>query len=326
MNALLKVEGLVTEFPTDDGTVRAVDGVSLQVGEGEVLGLVGESGSGKTVTALSLLRLVSDPGRIAAGSITFDGTDIMSLSRAQMTGLRGNAISMVFQQPRASLDPVQRVGKQIAELFIRHRGTPRRAAMVDAIELLRRVGIPDPDRRARSYPHELSGGQAQRVMIAMALALKPRLLIADEPTTALDVTIQAQILDLLRNLCRETGTAMILVTHDLGVVAQTADRVAVMYAGQIVEEQTVTGLFDAPRHPYTQALLSSMPVQGRAQHRLTQLPGNVPRPGMMPPACRFAPRCAKRVDLGLTRCTLEAPPLIPVGQGSSRCWLATEET
>ena len=207
MSALLSVDNLVTEFWTHEGVVRAVDGVSLEVEEGEILGLVGESGSGKTVTALSLLRLISDPGRVSADEMRFDGRDILSLSRAQMTGLRGDAISMIFQQPRASLDPVQRVGKQIAELFIRHRDMAPKAAATEAVTLLRRVGIPDPEKRARSYPHELSGGQAQRVMIAMALALKPRLLIADEPTTALDVTIQAQILALLRNLCRETGTA-----------------------------------------------------------------------------------------------------------------------
>ncbi|WP_102107620.1 ABC transporter ATP-binding protein [Oceaniglobus roseus] len=320
MSELLQVEGLKTHFQTESGLVRAVDGVDLSVNEGEVLGLVGESGSGKTITALSLIRLVSPPGKIVAGRVMFGGQDLLQASEREMVQLRGDRISMVFQQPKASLNPVRRVGAQIAELFIHHRGASRRAAMNQAVELLARVGIPAPERKALAYPHELSGGQAQRVMIAMALALKPRLLIADEPTTALDVTIQAQILDLLRELCRDTGTAMILVTHDLGVIAQTADRVSVMYAGQIVEERPVARLFDDPRHPYTRALLASMPVQGRVAPRLGAIPGSVPPPGRMPAACRFAPRCAVRAERNMTICTHEMPALYPVEGGVSRCW------
>ncbi len=322
MSALLHVEGLKTQFNTESGLVRAVDGVDLSVSEGEVLGLVGESGSGKTITALSLIRLISPPGKIVAGRIMFEGRDLMHATEREMVGLRGDRISMVFQQPKASLNPVRRVGAQIAELFEHHRDMGRRPAMAEAVGLLGRVGIPAPDRKALAYPHELSGGQAQRVMIAMALALKPRLLIADEPTTALDVTIQAQILDLLRELCRDTGTAMILVTHDLGVIAQTADRVSVMYAGQIVEERPVARLFDDPRHPYTRALLASMPVQGEVRPRLGAIAGSVPPPGRMPAACRFAPRCAARVENGLSICTRNAPDLYTVPGGLSRCWLA----
>jgi len=322
MTAVLQVKGLRTQFATDSGLVVAVDGVDLSVNEGEVLGLVGESGSGKTITALSLIRLVSAPGRIVGGRVMFDGKDLLTLTEREMVRLRGDRISMVFQQPKASLNPVRRIGAQIAELFEYHRGLSCRAAMVQAVDLLGRVGIPAPDRKALAYPHELSGGQAQRVMIAMALALKPRLLIADEPTTALDVTIQAQILELLLDLCRDTGTAMILVTHDLGVIAQTADRVAVMYAGRIVEERAVTDLFDDPCHPYTRALLASMPVQGDVRDRLGAIPGSVPPPGRMPLGCRFAPRCAERIRHAMTICDREEPVLYRVAGGLSRCWLA----
>ena len=320
-DALLQVEDLVTEFRTEAGATRPVDGVSLSVREGEVLGLVGESGSGKTITALSIMRLIGGTGRIAGGRVTFDGRDLTAMRERDLVRLRGDRMSMIFQQPKASLNPVMPVGLQVAELFERHRGISRTAALLEAETLFHDVGIPTPARKLKAYPHELSGGQAQRVMIAMALALKPRLLIADEPTTALDVTIQAQILRLLTDLCRNTGTAMILVTHDLGVIAQTADRVAVMYAGQIVETRDVRALFEAPHHPYTRALMRSVPARGQRQDRLQSIAGTVPSPARMPAACRFAPRCALRREAGLTRCTVEAPPLLPLARGgAARCW------
>ena len=318
---LLTVDDLITEFRTENGTTRPVDGVSLSVREGEVLGLVGESGSGKTITALSIMGLIEGSGHIAGGRFLFDGQDLRAMKRRDLVRLRGDRMSMIFQQPRASLNPVMPVGLQVAELFERHRGMSRTGALEQAETLFHDVGIPAPAKKLKAYPHELSGGQAQRVMIAMALALKPRLLIADEPTTALDVTIQAQILKLLRKLCRETGTAMILVTHDLGVIAQTADRIAVMYAGQIVETAATGPLFDAPGHPYTRALMRSMPARGKRQEKLQSIPGTVPSPHRMPAACRFAPRCELRREAGLTRCTQEAPPLIGLpGGGAARCW------
>lgn len=268
---LLQIDGLVTEFATEDGPHRAVDQVSLEIAPGEVLGLVGESGSGKTVTALSVLRLISAPGDIKAGRILFEGRDILQMQEHELVHLRGSQISMIFQQPKACLNPVIPVGKQVAELFQRHQGAAPAKARKMAIELLDLVSIPEPAQKARAYPHELSGGQAQRIMIAMALALKPRLLIADEPTTALDVTIQAQILELLKELCGQMDTALLLVTHDMGVIAEIADRVAVMFAGQIVETQPVTQLFDAPRHPYTLALLDAVPKIGDRKHRMSTL-------------------------------------------------------
>ena len=265
------------------------------------MGLVGESGCGKSVTSLSIMRLVARPGRIEAGEVMFDGQDLLKLRPEDMRKVRGDRISMIFQQPTSSLNPVLDVGRQIGEVLELHRGMKRGAARARAGELLRMVGIPDPERRLKNFPHEMSGGMAQRVMIAMALACEPELLIADEPTTALDVTIQAQILDLMRNLREETGTAIILITHDLGVVAEMCDRVAVMYAGEIVEQADVTTLFRSPRHPYTRGLIGSLPVVGIERDELAVIPGNVPNLIDLPKGCRFAPRCASRVARGQRR-------------------------
>ncbi|HEY6013752.1 MAG TPA: ABC transporter ATP-binding protein, partial [Candidatus Limnocylindrales bacterium] len=265
---LVEIKGLRTSFATRDGAVKAVDGIDFHVDRGEIMGLVGESGCGKSVTALSIMRLIAKPGRIDAGEIMFDGQNLLTLSDESMRKVRGNRISMIFQQPTSSLNPVWNVGRQIEEVLQIHRGMKGTAAEARALELLRMVGIPDPERRLKAFPHEMSGGMAQRVMIAMALACEPELLIADEPTTALDVTIQAQILDLIRNLRDETGTAIILITHDLGVVAEMCDRVAVMYAGEIVEHTDVATLFREPRHPYTQGLIGSIPVVGEVRDEL----------------------------------------------------------
>jgi oligopeptide/dipeptide ABC transporter ATP-binding protein len=323
---LLDVQNLRTYFFSDEGIVRAVDGISYQVRQGEVFGLVGESGCGKSVSALSLLRLIDPPGRIVEGSITFRGHRLETLTEQQMTDLRGSQISMVFQQPQSSLNPVFSIGDQIIEVLQIHLGMKRGQARQRAAELLRAVGIPDPESRLDSYPHELSGGQAQRVMIAMALACSPALLIADEPTTALDVTIQAQILDLMRELRARLGTAIILITHDLGVVAEMADRVAVMYAGEIVEQTDVDTLFARPLHPYTQGLIASIPVLGDVQERLEVIPGAVPNLIELPPGCRFAPRCRSRVEYGLEICQRREPDLIAVGERHAvRCWLYQSE-
>ncbi len=319
---LLDVRDLKTYFFTHDGVVKAVDGVSFHVMPGEVLGLVGESGCGKSVTSLSIMRLVDPPGRIVDGEIWFEGRNLLALSEAEMARIRGNRISMIFQQPKSSLNPVYTIGDQIAEVFQVHQGMKKKEAWARAVELLRLVGIPDPAQKAHAYPHELSGGQAQRVMIAMALALRPQLLIADEPTTALDVTIQAQILDLLLDLRARFGTAIILISHDLGVIAEVADRVAVMYAGQIVEQADVTRIFQHPHHPYTRGLLASLPVLGRRRPRLETIPGTVPDLIDLPPGCRFAPRCRAREEAGLTQCETQDPPLYDVAQGHIvRCWL-----
>ena len=320
---LLQVRDLQTFFYTEDGIVKAVDGVSFDVHAGEVFSLVGESGCGKSVTSLSVMRLVGAPGRIVSGQILFEGKDLLKLSEEELTTLRGNRISMIFQQPQSSLDPVFTIGDQIAEVFRVHEGMDSREAWRRAVDLLELVGMPDAEKKAHAYPHEISGGQAQRVMIAMALALKPSLLIADEPTTALDVTIQAQILELILGLRREFGTAVILITHDLGVVAETADRVAVMYAGKIVEQADCATLFDQPRHPYTQGLLGSMPVLGQVADHLDAIPGVVPDLLNPPPGCRFAPRCRARVEHHLQICTQTEPELIEVDdQHWARCWLA----
>jgi oligopeptide/dipeptide ABC transporter ATP-binding protein len=319
---LLKVEHLRTYFYTEDGVVKAVDGVDLEVQRGEVFGLVGESGCGKSVTALSILRLIEAPGRIVQGDITFDGQKLDQLPEREMVDLRGKNISMIFQQPLSSLNPVFTIGTQVAEVFQIHEGMRRSEAWKRAVELLRIVGIPDPESRAKTYPHELSGGQAQRVMIAMALALDPQLLIADEPTTALDVTIQAQILDLMRALSRRGNTAVILITHDLGVIAEMAARVAVMYAGHIVEQASVETLFDRPLHPYTQGLIASVPTPGQPKDRLDAIPGTVPDLLGMPPGCRFAARCTARVEHQLEICSEREPDLIEIGPGRSvRCYL-----
>jgi oligopeptide/dipeptide ABC transporter ATP-binding protein len=319
---ILAVRDLRTYFFTDDGVVKAVDGVDFDVKRGEVFGLVGESGCGKSVTAMSLLQLIDPPGQITGGRITFDGTSLLELPESQMVDLRGSRISMIFQQPQSSLNPVFSIGSQVAEVLQLHQHMNRRQSWTRAVELLRIVGIPDAEGRAKSYPHEMSGGQAQRVMIAMALALNPQLLIADEPTTALDVTIQAQILDLMRDLSTRWNTSVILITHDLGVVAEMAQRVAVMYAGRIVEQALVRVLFDHPLHPYTQGLIASIPVLGKVTHRLEVIPGSVPNLIDLPPGCRFAPRCEARVQHGLMICTEQEPSLLNAGPGHQvRCWL-----
>jgi peptide/nickel transport system ATP-binding protein len=293
---LLEVRGLRTHFFTDEGVVRAVDDIDFHIDRGETLGVVGESGCGKSVTALSIMRLIAQPpGRIVSGQIRYNGRDLLDLPPREMRKIRGKEISMIFQEPMTSLNPVFTVGEQIAEALRLHEGLNRRQAMNRAIEMLRLVHIPNPDRRAREYPHQLSGGMRQRVMIAMALSCSPKLLIADEPTTALDVTIQAQILDLLAELKEKLNMAVMLITHDMGVIAETAQRVVVMYAAQIVEEASVLDLFKEPLHPYTQGLLRSIPRIDRAaaqRQRLKTIPGTVPTlRGDLKPGCRFAPRC-----------------------------------
>ncbi len=319
---LLEIRDLRTYFDTKDGVVKAVDGVSLHVDRGEILGLVGESGCGKSVTSFSVLRLVGYPGRVVSGEILFEGRDLLKLSRDEISALRGDRISMIFQQPTSCLNPVFDTGFQLGEVWEIHQAATRKAGRARAVEMLRKVGIPDPERRVSSYPHELSGGMAQRVMIAMALACQPDLLIADEPTTALDVTIQAQILDLMRSLHQDTGTSIVLITHDLGVVAEMCQRVAVMYAGQIVEEADVRALFKDPRHPYTLGLIGSIPILGQVKDELEVIPGNVPNLINLPAGCRFAPRCRARVEHNLDICTQAEPPLKPVApQHAVRCWL-----
>lgn len=321
---LLEVKDLKTYFYTEDGVVRAVDGVNFQVFPGEVLGIVGESGCGKSVTSLSIMRLISKPGRVDSGEILLDGENLLHLSEDDMTKVRGNRISMIFQQPQTALNPVFKVGDQLAEVLNVHQDLGKDAGWKRAVALLKMVGVPDPERRAEAYPHELSGGMAQRVMIAMALACVPELLIADEPTTALDVTIQAQILDLMRDLRRDMGTSVVLITHDLGVVAEMADRVAVMYAGEIVEQTDVNSLFDEPLHPYTQGLIGSIPVLGEIKEKLDVIPGSVPNLVDLPPGCRFAPRCQARFKYALNICTEVKPELDEVKPGHKvRCWLYT---
>ena len=323
--SLLEIEGLKTHFFTRDGVVRAVDGVSFSVAPGETLAVVGESGCGKSVTSLSILRLIaSPPGRIVEGSIRFQGQDLLALSERGMRDIRGNEISMIFQEPMTSLNPVLSVGRQITETLTLHRGLSREAAKARAIEMLRLVGIPEPASRLRQYPHEFSGGMRQRVMIAMALACDPKLLIADEPTTALDVTVQAQILDLMRQLKARTGTAIILITHSLGVVAEMAQRVIVMYGGRKVEEAPVGALFATPRHPYTRALLSSVPrlrssLAGNGKARLAEIAGVVPSLKEAIPGCIFAPRCRHASE----PCRQSYPPLEQKAAGHGvACWEA----
>jgi oligopeptide/dipeptide ABC transporter ATP-binding protein len=323
---ILEVDNLRTHFFTAGGVVPAVDGVSYHVNASETLGVVGESGCGKSVTALSILRLVaSPPGRIIDGAIRFQGTNLLELSEPEMERIRGNQISMIFQEPMTSLNPLQTAGHQISEAIALHQKLSRRDAMSKAVDMLRRVHIPEPERRAGAYPHQLSGGMRQRVMIAMALSCNPKVLIADEPTTALDVTIQAQILDLMRELRQTFGTAMILITHDMGVVAENADRVVVMYAGRKVEEAPVDDLFNRPAHPYTRGLLASIPsldVSSRANPanaRLNEIKGMVPVMSRLPRGCAFAPRCGFTTD----RCRIEYPPLRAVGDGHVvACWNA----
>ncbi len=319
---LLQVNGLKTYFFTEAGIVPAVDGIDLVVERGEVLGIVGESGSGKSVTSLSIMGLVSRPGKVVDGEIIFDGVDLLTMPESEMYKIRGNRISMIFQQPQSCLNPVFTVGYQLAEVLEIHQSLGKEAGKKRAIELLEMVGIPEPRSRINAYPHELSGGMAQRVMIAMALACIPELLIADEPTTALDVTIQAQILDLMRNLGARLDAAIILITHDLGVVAEMCHRVMVMYAGRVVEEAGVIDLFQKPAHPYTQALIASTPVLGQAEKDLQPIPGSVPNLINLPKGCKFAPRCKARIEHDLQICTEEEPELIEIDANHKvRCWL-----
>lgn len=321
-DTLLEVQDLKTYFFTEDGVVKAVDGVDLVVKRGEVLGLVGESGCGKSVTSLSILGLIGQPGKIIQGQVFFDDQNLIELPESEMVKIRGNRISMIFQQPQSSLNPVFTVGGQVAEVLQTHKFMDKKESWERAVDMLARMGIPDAESKAKAYPHELSGGQAQRVMIAMALAMVPDLLIADEPTTALDVTIQAQILDLLRGLRTHLETSVILITHDLGVIAEMVDRMYVMYAGRIFEEADVTTIFDRPQHPYTKGLVASIPVLGRVKDKLEVIPGAVPNLIDLPPGCRFAPRCKSRVEYGLSICTEEEPDLIDLApQHTVRCWL-----
>jgi peptide/nickel transport system ATP-binding protein len=316
---LLEVRGLSVEFATDAGRVSAVDAIDLAVGRGEILGLVGESGSGKSVTALALLRLIRPPGRIAGGSIRFDGRELLALPEEAMRRVRGAEIAMVFQNPRTALNPVLPVGRQIARLYRLHQGCPPAQARRRTLEMLGLVGIPEPERRAAQYTHQLSGGMCQRVMIAMALATSPRLLLADEPTTGLDVSIAAQILDLLRELGRRTGASIVLITHDLGVVAGLCDRVAVMHAGQLAECADVRTLFRAPAHPYTQALVRSIPRVDR-EVAMEPVPGVVPSLLEPPPGCRYADRCPEVLDV----CRTVRPALSASGPGHEVACYATE--
>ena len=318
---ILTVEGLKTWFTVEGGTAKSVDGVSFTLRRGETLAVVGESGSGKSVTSLSIMRLIPEPpGWIVEGAIRLVGRDgverdLTQLDEPAMRRIRGNEIGMIFQEPMTSLNPVYTVGEQIGEALTKHQGLSKRQAYERAVDLLAKVGIPDPARRAAEYPHRMSGGMRQRVMIAMALACGPAVLIADEPTTALDVTIQAQILDLMRRLQAELGMSILFITHNLGVVAEIADRVAVMYAGRVVEEGDVHAVFARPRHPYTRALLASMPVLSAGardkSHRLAAIPGQVPRASKLPPGCAFAPRC----PLAVEACSAEPPPLDDTGDG-----------
>jgi len=315
--SLLEVEDLAVSFTRDGRRVRVLDGVSFSIEPGEILGVVGESGSGKTVTALSLARLLGEQGSIERGRISLDGRDLTVLSADEMTKVRGQDIAMIFQEPMTSLNPLLKVGFQIAEVLMEHLRLDRAQAKRRATDLLDLVGIADPERRAEAYPHQLSGGMRQRVMIAMALACEPKLLIADEPTTALDVTIQAQILALLRDLRERTGAAIMLITHDLGVIAETVDRVLVMYAGEIVEEAPVERLFAAPAHPYTRLLLRSIPTVDAKRRALEAIPGTPPSPVRFPSGCRFHPRC----PLKIPSCADQPPPREPaLGGGMVRCW------
>jgi len=320
---VLSIRHLQTHFFTDAGVAKAVEDVSFDVPAGKTLALVGESGCGKSMTALSIMRLIPDPpGRLVGGQVLFEGRDLASVSEPEMRTIRGNAISMIFQEPMTSLNPVFRVGGQIAAVLRRHRGLSKGEARAEAVRLLERVGIPAPEQRIDDYPHQMSGGMRQRVMIAMALACGPKLLIADEPTTALDVTIQAQILELLRRLQDETGMSVLLITHDLGVVSENADEVAIMYAGKIVEQASVAELFAAPRHPYTLGLFASLPSLAQGRQRLRAIRGNVPAATDFPPGCPFHPRCPHAMDACKT-----LPPLVDAGPDHrAMCWLYDEAT
>ncbi|MBJ7599507.1 MAG: peptide ABC transporter ATP-binding protein [Candidatus Nephthysia bennettiae] len=318
---LLRIENLRVNFQTAMGSAHAVDGVDLTVRHGRSLGLVGESGSGKSVTALSVMRLIDAPGKILSDSrLFFEGHDLMSATEQQLQSIRGNEISMVFQEPMTSLNPVYTIGNQISEAIRRHRKVGRKEALEHTVEMLRLVGLPSPERRIHDYPHQLSGGMRQRAMIAMALSCNPKLLIADEPTTALDVTIQAQILELMKDLRARLGMSILLITHDLGVVADMADDVAVMYAGKVVEQGPVADLFRSPQHPYTEALMHSIPLLGMTQAQpLKVIRGMVPSPLNWPTGCRFASRCDYRFEA-----CVEHPPLFSVGTQASACWLCRD--
>ena len=315
---LLSVRNLCTDFPVKRGIVHAVEDVSFDVDAGEILAIVGESGSGQSVTSLSIMGLLGEPGHVASGEVKFEGKDLVGLSEKDYRQLRGNDMAMIFQEPMTSLNPVYRIGNQIVEAIRTHEKVGKKEARERAIDLLRKVGIPSPEKRIDDYPHQMSGGMRQRVMIAMALACNPKLLIADEPTTALDVTIQAQILDLLRRLRDETGMAVLLITHDLGVVSETADRVVVMYCGQLVEEAEVRTLFDHPLHPYTLGLLKSIPrLEDDDAKRLYMIKGTVPNPLEMPPGCHFSDRCDSCMDI----CRTKVPDLVDVDGHKVRCFL-----
>lgn len=318
---LIKIEDLRTYFYTEDGVVPAVDGVSFSIEAGKTLGLVGESGCGKSVTSLSIMRLIPPPGKITGGKIIFEGTNLLELPENEMRKIRGNKISMIFQEPMTSLNPVFTVGNQIAEAIQLHQGLDKNSAMEKAIEMMRLVGIPSPELRAKDYPHQLSGGMRQRIMIAMALACNPKLLIADEPTTALDVTIQAQILELIKELREKIGMSVLLITHNLGVVAETADNVAVMYAGRIVEYGTVRDIFKNPLHPYTWGLLQAIPRLDTTRDRLLTIEGSVPDMVSLPTGCKFAPRCM----FVTPECEKSEPNLDEITPGHlARCWRAKE--
>jgi oligopeptide/dipeptide ABC transporter ATP-binding protein len=320
---LLTVKGLKTFFYTEDGVVQAVNGVDFEIRPGEIMGLVGESGSGKSVTSLSIMRLLPASGQIVEGTIELDGKELTTIAEERIVKLRGNEMSMIFQQPTSCLNPVFRIGDQIAETISVHQKVSRQEAQKQAVEMLQTVGIPDAAKRANAFPHEISGGQAQRVMIAMALSCLPKLLIADEPTTALDVTIQAQILDLMRKLRDETSTAILLITHDMGIIAEMCDSVAVMYAGQIVEYTDVYTIFDRPLHPYTEGLLAAIPVLGEVTDYLAVIPGSVPNLVELPPACKFAARCPYSKEI----CTQREPALLEVEEGHRvRCFMRDPAT
>ncbi|WP_151734398.1 ABC transporter ATP-binding protein ['Paenibacillus yunnanensis' Narsing Rao et al. 2020] len=322
MTELLQVSGLCTEFTTAAGNIRAVDGVSLSVRKGETLGIVGESGCGKSITSLSIMQLLPKRiGRVAAGEIRFEGRNMLDMPEKEVRSIRGNRIAMIFQEPMTSLNPVFKIGRQISESARYHLKLSQKEADARAVDMLRKVGIPRPEKIAEQYAHQLSGGMRQRVMIAMAMVCNPRLLIADEPTTALDVTIQAQILDLMRELQEKEGMSILMITHDLGVVAEMCDRVVIMYAGQVVEEAEVHELFSRPLHPYTRGLLASLPQLAEDQDRLASIPGQVPNPAQMPAGCRFAPRCPAAVE----RCRTERPELLETEPGHTcRCLLQQE--
>jgi len=329
---LLAVTDLRVQFGTKKGTVHAVNGVSFSVGRGEMLGIVGESGCGKSATGLSIMRLVPRPGRITSGAILLDNQDLRALGESEMRAIRGKSISMIFQDPMSALNPVLTISRQLTEALILHEGMGRRDAHDRSVELLRKVGIPSPEKRIRDYPHQFSGGMRQRATIAMAISCRPKIIIADEPTTALDVTIQAQIIELMQSICRELGTSIVLITHSLGIVAGTCRRVAVMYAGRIVEQAGTDEMFSNPRHPYTHGLLTSTPRMDRVERRLQPIGGMAPSLRTLPSRCFFAPRCAYAVD----RCTREDPalqavegrsrgPVQELGSHSTACFRSTEQ-